>query len=84
MLVPRVNVDGFDGELADGTPITDANGNTTPWRHNFDPRFTTGPVPAFYQRGRGYDINRYHAFRPECPFDNPNWPNIGPTGCHQL
>ena len=34
------------------------------------------PLPAFYARGRGYDINRYHAFRPECPLDNPNFPNI--------
>jgi hypothetical protein len=33
-------------------------------------------LPAFYQRGRGYDINRYHAFRPECPLDNPNYPNF--------
>ena len=34
------------------------------------------PLPGFYSRGRGYDINRYHAFRPECPLDNPNYPNI--------
>ena len=76
VVVPRVNVDGFDGEKADGTPITDAAGRTTPWRQNYDPRFVVGPIPAFYQRGRGYDINRYHAFRPECPLDNPNFPNI--------
>lgn len=76
VVVPRVNVDGFDGENADGTPITDSAGRTTPWRQNFDPRFVTGTLPAFYQRGRGYDINRYHAFRPECPLDNPNYPNI--------
>jgi hypothetical protein len=40
-------------------------------------------VPAFYQRGRGYDINRYHGFRPQCPLDNPNFPNIttGVTSC---
>ena len=76
VVVPRVNVDGFDGEKADGTPLTDASGNTVPWRQNYDPRFTVNPLPAYYQRGRGYDINRYHAFRPECPLDNPNYPNI--------
>jgi len=83
IVVPRVNVDGFDGENADGTPITDAAGNTPPWRQNYDPRFTVNPLPAFYQRGRGYDINRYHAFRPECPLDNPNFPNLttGVTSC---
>jgi hypothetical protein len=83
IVVPRVNVDGFDGENADGTPITDSAGNTPPWRQNYDPRFTVNPLPAFYQRGRGYDINRYHAFRPECPFDNPNYPNLttGVTSC---
>jgi hypothetical protein len=83
IVVPRVNVDGFDGENADGTPITDTLGRTTPWRQNYDPRFTVNPLPAFYTRGRGYDINRYHAFRPECPFDNPNWPNLtsGVTSC---
>jgi hypothetical protein len=83
VVVPRVNVDGFDGENADGTPITDTLGRTTPWRQNYDPRYTVGTLPAFYQRGRGYDINRYHAFRPECPLDNPNWPNIttGVTSC---
>jgi hypothetical protein len=86
IVVPRVNVDGFDGENPDGTPITDFNGNTTPWRQNYDPRFVTGSVPAFYQRGRGYDINRYHAFRPECPFDNPNYPNLttGVTSCETV
>ncbi len=76
VVVPRVNVDGFDGEKADGTPITDAAGNVPPWRQNYDPRFTANPLPAFYARGRGYDINRYHAFRPECPLDNPNYPNL--------
>lgn len=86
IVVPRVNVDGFDGENADGTPITDTLGRTTPWRQNYDPRFTVNPLPAFYTRGRGYDINRYHAFRPECPFDNPNWPNIttGVTSCETV
>ncbi len=83
VIVPRVNVDGFDGVNADGTPITDSQGRVTPWRQNYDPRFVTGSVPAFYQRGRGYDINRYHAFRPDCPLDNPNYPNIttGVTSC---
>ena len=83
VVVPRVNVDGFDGEKPDGTPLTDASGNTVPWRQNYDPRFTVNPLPAFYTRGRGYDINRYHAFRPECPFDNPNYPNLttGVTSC---
>lgn len=83
VVVPRVNVDGFDGQKPDGTPLTDAAGNTVPWRQNYDPRFTTNPLPAFYSRGRGYDINRYHAFRPECPFDNPNYPNLttGVTSC---
>lgn len=85
VVVPRVNVDGFDGENSDGTPITDTNGNVPPWRQNWDPRFTVNPLPAFYQRGRGYDINRYHAFRPECPLDNPNYPDFttvaGVTSC---
>ncbi len=86
VVVPRVNVDGFDGEKPDGTPLTDASGNTVPWRQNYDPRFTVNPLPAFYTRGRGYDINRYHAFRPECPFDNPNYPNLttGVTSCETL
>jgi Zinc carboxypeptidase len=77
VVVPRVNVDGFDGVKADGTPITNAAGTQIPpWRENWDPRFTVNPLPAFYSRGRGYDINRYHAFRPNCPLDNPNFPNI--------
>jgi hypothetical protein len=74
--MPRVNVDGFDGENPDGTPITSASGATPPWRENYDPRFVNNPLPAFYARGRGYDINRYHPFRPNCPLDNPNYPNI--------
>jgi predicted deacylase len=86
VIVPRVNVDGFDGENADGTPIT-AGTRTPPWRENYDPRFTVNPLPAFYARGRGFDINRYHAFRPECPLDNPNFPNFttvaGVTSCEQ-
>lgn len=80
VVVPRVNVDGFDGENPDGTPITNWNNTLTPpWRENYDTRFTSALAsqrPAFYTRGRGYDINRYHAFRPECPLDNPNFPNI--------
>lgn len=78
VIVPRVNVDGFDGRKADGTLITDSQGRVPPWRQNYDKTFSApGSVPAFYQRGRGYDINRYHAFRPGCPLDNPNFPNIG-------
>ena len=85
IVVPRVNVDGFDGDNADGTPLTDATGTAVPpWRQNWDPRFTVNPLPAFYQRGRGYDINRYHAFRPECPLDNPNYPNITTVAASQL
>jgi predicted deacylase len=86
IVVPRVNVDGFDGVNADGTPITATNGATTPWRQNYDPRFTVGSLPAFYTRGRGYDINRYHSFRPDCPHDNPNWPNLtsGVTSCETM
>lgn len=77
VVVPRVNVDGFDGVNPDGTPITNAAGTQIPpWRENYDPRFTVNPLPAFYSRGRGFDINRYHAFRPECPLDNPNFPNL--------
>jgi predicted deacylase len=77
IVVPRVNVDGFDGTKPDGSPLTNAAGTLVPpWRENWDPRFTANPLPAFYARGRGYDINRYHAFRPECPLDNPNYPNI--------
>ncbi|HSK26136.1 MAG TPA: M14 family zinc carboxypeptidase [Jiangellales bacterium] len=86
VFVPRVNVDGFDGKTADGTPIVDERGFTVPWRQNYDPRFTSSPFPSFYTNGRGYDINRYHAFRPECPVDNPNWPNIttGVTSCETV
>ena len=74
VVVPRVNVDGFDA------PVTNATGTQIPpWRENYDPRFTVNPLPAFYARGRGFDINRYHAFRPECPLDNPNFPNFTTT-----
>jgi hypothetical protein len=87
IVVPRVNVDGFDGEKPDGTPLTNAAGTQIPpWRENWDPRFTVNPLPAFYARGRGYDINRYHAFRPECPLDNPNYPNLttGVVSCETV
>ena len=48
VVVPRVNVDGFDGEKADGTPITNAAGTQIPpWRENWDPRFTVNPLPGF-------------------------------------
>jgi predicted deacylase len=62
-VVPRVNVDGFDAD------VTDAFGRTPPWRQNYDPFCVTGPCPPFYQRGRGYDINRYHSFLPEADID---------------
>lgn len=62
-VVPRVNVDGFDA------PVTDAFGRTPPWRQNYDPFCVSGPCPPFYQRGRGYDINRYHSFLPEADID---------------
>ncbi len=73
-VVPRVNVDGFDA------PVVDAFGNTTPWRQNYDPFCVSGPCPPFYQRGRGYDINRYHSYLPEADVDpyNPGLPNPVP------
>lgn len=64
-VVPRVNVDGFDAS------VEDAFGNTPPWRQNYDPFCVTGPCPAFYQRGRGYDINRYHSFIEDSPEVDP-------------
>jgi hypothetical protein len=77
VFVPRMNPDGFDGVNPDGTSIQALNGATPPWRQNYDPRYGEGAtLPAFYLRGRGYDINRYHPFRPGCPLDNPNYPNI--------
>ncbi|MGH2698622.1 MAG: M14 family zinc carboxypeptidase [Actinomycetota bacterium] len=69
-VVPRVNVDGFDA------PIEDAFGNTPPWRQNYDPFCVSGPCPAFYQRGRGYDINRYNSYLIDHPLDDPNTPAI--------
>jgi predicted deacylase len=69
-VLPRVNVDGFDG-----TPIGE------PWRQNVDPNVCpTGPCPAFYTRGRGYDINRYHSYLVSDPRDDPN---TGPVGTGQ-
>ncbi|HEV3479216.1 MAG TPA: M14 family zinc carboxypeptidase, partial [Gaiellaceae bacterium] len=67
-IMPRVNVDGFDG-----TPIGE------PWRQNVDPNVCPAPTPcpAFYTRGRGYDINRYHSYLLSDPRDDPN---TGPLG----
>ncbi len=62
-VVPRVNVDGFDAD------VTDAFGRTPPWRQNYDPFCVSGPCPPFYQRGRGYDINRYHSYLEEADVD---------------
>ncbi|GGK79506.1 hypothetical protein GCM10011509_30020 [Ornithinimicrobium pekingense] len=61
-IVPRVNVDGFDGEA------TDSRGATTPWRQNVDPTCVVGC--DFWLSGRGYDINRYHSYA-ESAYDNP-------------
>lgn len=69
-VVPRVNVDGFDA------PVRDAFGSTPPWRQNYDPFCAVAPCPAFYQRGRGYDINRYHSYLLGFPDDDPNTPGI--------
>src|SRR6266540_3334972 len=68
-VVPRVNVDGFEA------PVQDASGNTPPWRENFDP-FCLSSCPAFYQAGRGYDINRYHSYLLDHPEDDPNTPAV--------
>jgi len=64
-VVPRVNVDGFDG------PVTDAGGRTTPWRQNYDP--TCPAFCEFYAAGRGYDINRYHSYSASA-YDHPYQP----------
>ena len=63
-VVPRVNVDGFDAD------VTDAEGNTTPWRQNYDPTCTTAPCDPFYEIGRGYDITRYHSYSDNA-YDHP-------------
>lgn len=61
-IVPRVNVDGFDGEVTTriGSP---------PWRQNYDPSCTSSCDP-FYLSGVGYDINRYHSSTAN-PYDHP-------------
>lgn len=64
-IVPRVNVDGFDAD------VVDLNGNTTPWRENFD--VVCDAFCEFYQDGRGYDINRYHSYT-DSAFDHPYQP----------
>ncbi|MPV36349.1 M14 family zinc carboxypeptidase [Georgenia subflava] len=61
-IVPRVNVDGFDAD------VVDSDGDTTPWRQNYDPTCTL--ACEFYADGRGYDINRYHSYS-DNPFDHP-------------
>lgn len=66
-IVPRVNVDGFDAE------VVDLNGNTTPWRQNFDTTCTE--FCGFYADGRGYDINRYHSYT-ESAYDHPYQPGM--------
>jgi predicted deacylase len=69
-VMPRVNVDGFDG-----TPTG------SPWRYNVDPTYcVSGPCPAFYARGQGFDINRYHSYLLADPLDDPN---TGPVGVGQ-
>ena len=70
-IMPRVNIDGFD-----------ANPRGTPWRENVDPNVCPAPTPcpAFYTRGRGYDINRYHSYLVSDPRDDPN---TGPVGTGQ-
>src|SRR5512139_2268051 len=62
-IMPRVNIDGFDA-----TPTGE------PWRYNVDPFCTVSPCPPYYGRGQGYDINRYHSYLTDYPFDNPNTP----------
>ena len=64
-IVPRVNVDGFDGD------VVDTRGRTTPWRQNWDP--TCVAFCEFYQAGRGYDINRYHSYSASA-YDHPYKP----------
>ncbi|HET7415502.1 MAG TPA: M14 family zinc carboxypeptidase [Arthrobacter sp.] len=65
-IVPRVNVDGFDAD------VTDASGETTPWRQNYDPTCEIA-CDAFYEEGRGYDINRFHSYSDNA-FDHPYVP----------
>jgi predicted deacylase len=69
-VIPRVNIDGFDA-----TPTG------SPWRYNVDSLgCTTGPCPAFYAPGQGYDINRYHSYGRSDPRVDPN---TGPVGVGQ-
>ncbi len=69
-VMPRVNIDGFDATLSG-----------SPWRENVDPSLPApAPCPAFYARGRGYDINRYHSYLVSDPLDDPN---TGPVGVGQ-
>jgi hypothetical protein len=63
-IVPRVNIDGWDSTTT---------GN--PWRYNVDPDVcAAGPCPPYSGRNQGYDINRYHPYLLDYPFDNPNYP----------
>jgi predicted deacylase len=64
-IVPRVNVDGFDAD------VTDLEGNTTPWRQNYD--ISCPAFCEFYEEGRGYDINRYHSYSANA-YDHPYQP----------
>ncbi|WP_162144906.1 M14 family zinc carboxypeptidase [Arthrobacter castelli] len=73
-IVPRVNVDGFDAD------VTDASGATTPWRQNYDPTCEIA-CDAFYEEGRGYDINRFHSYSDNA-YDHPYVPgddNLNPV-----
>lgn len=63
-IVPRVNVDGFDAD------VTDASGQSPPWRQNYDPSCTETPCDPFYATGRGYDVNRYHSYTDNA-YDHP-------------
>lgn len=63
-VVPRVNVDGFDGDVT-------ASIGSPPWRYNYDPSCTVAPCDPFYFVGTGYDINRYHSPNPDNPEDHP-------------
>jgi len=65
IVMPRVNIDGFDATLTG-----------EPWRYNVDPNVCPSPTPCppFYSRGRGYDTNRYNPYLTDYPEDNPNTP----------
>jgi hypothetical protein len=71
IVIPRVNIDGFDA-----TPTG------VPWRYNVDPNVCPSPTPcpAFYSRDRGYDTNRYNPYLVSDPLDDPN---TGPVGVGQ-